>query len=117
MNKFGYYLSDVFTENFKLIKYFSKFHLWILRISKYTFLNSLIGIPVLVLITKGRSSGKERYAPLTYFPDGKSFMIVASNGGNKNPPNWYRNMIKQNAVKVVINNKMFKLLVVICKEL
>tara|TARA_B100000749_G_scaffold270487_1_gene250324 strand:- start:59 stop:400 length:342 start_codon:yes stop_codon:yes gene_type:complete len=68
----------------------------------------LIGIPVLVLITKGRSSGKERYAPLTYFPDGKSFMIVASNGGNKNPPNWYRNMIKQNAVKVVINNKNYR---------
>jgi len=108
LNKFGYYLSDVFTENFKLIKYFSKFHLWVLRISKYTFLNSLIGIPVLVLITKGRSSGKERYAPLTYFPDGKSFMIVASNGGNKNPPNWYRNMIKQNSVKVVINNKNYK---------
>ena len=108
MNKFGYYLSDVFKENFKLIKYFSKFHLWVLRISKYTFLNSLIGIPVLVLITQGRSSGKERYAPLTYFSDENSFMIVASNGGNKNPPNWYRNMIKQNSVKVVINNKNYK---------
>ena len=108
MNKLGYYLSDAFKENFKLIKYFSKFHLWVLRISKYTFLNSLIGIPVLVLITQGRSSGKERYAPLTYFSDENSFMIVASNGGNKNPPNWYRNMIKQNSVKVVINNKNYK---------
>ena len=68
----------------------------------------MIGIPVLVLITKGRSSGKERYAPLTYFSDENSFMIVASNGGNKNPPNWYRNMIKQNSVKVVINNKNYK---------
>ncbi len=108
MNKFGNYLSEVFKENFKLIKYFSKFHLWVLRISKYTFLNSLIGIPVLVLVTTGRSSGKERYAPLTYFPDEDSFMIVASNGGNKTPPNWYRNLIKQDSVKVIINNKNYK---------
>ena len=108
MNKFGNYLSEVFKENFKLIKYFSKFHLWVLRISKYTFLNSLIGIPVLVLITTGRFSGKERYAPLTYFPDEDSFMIVASNGGNKIPPNWYRNLIKQDLVKVIINNENYK---------
>jgi deazaflavin-dependent oxidoreductase (nitroreductase family) len=108
LNKFGNYLSEVFKENFKLIKYFSKFHLWVLRISKYTFLNSLIGIPVLVLITTERSSGKERYAPLTYFPDEDSFMIVASNGGNKTPPNWYRNLIKQDSVKVIINNKNYK---------
>ena len=35
-------------------------------------------------------------------------MIVASNGGNKTPPNWYRNLIKQDSVKVIINNKNYK---------
>jgi deazaflavin-dependent oxidoreductase (nitroreductase family) len=52
----------------------------------------LVGSPVLLLITKGRRSGKERTTPLLYLEDGGNFVIVASNGGTPGHPAWWLNL-------------------------
>jgi deazaflavin-dependent oxidoreductase (nitroreductase family) len=47
----------------------------------------------LVLITRGRRSGRERAVPLQYFPEGPSMIVVATNSGLPRPPGWYFNLM------------------------
>ncbi|MDA2813014.1 nitroreductase family deazaflavin-dependent oxidoreductase [Nocardiopsis sp. RSe5-2] len=50
------------------------------------------GTTVLILTTTGRSSGRPRSTPLIYRPDGDSYVVVASNGGAADHPQWYKNI-------------------------
>jgi|TARA_B110000263_G_C15144592_1_gene434917 F420H(2)-dependent quinone reductase len=101
-------IADIFTGRYNLIRYFSKLHLFILKNFKNKYLNELIGIPILVLITIGRKSNKKRYAPLVYFKIDDCLLIVASNGGNPKDPNWYQNLISQKTVHININGKIYE---------
>ena len=53
---------------------------------------SLLGNPVAVLTTTGRKSGQQRPTPLFAYPDGKDFIVVASNGGTATAPAWFLNL-------------------------
>ena len=57
-------------------------------------------MPVLLLTTTGRRSGKARTTPLTFFRDGTDLVVVASNGGAIRPPDWSLNL-QQNPRAVV----------------
>ena len=50
------------------------------------------GAPVLLLTTTGHRSGEERTTPLIYGRSGDDVLLVASNGGSKEPPAWFRNI-------------------------
>jgi F420H(2)-dependent quinone reductase len=63
------------------------------------------GLPVLLLRTMGRKSGKERTAALVYLQDGKDLVVVASNGGSDSPPGWYFNIQKKPEVGVQIGRQ------------
>ena len=101
-------IADIFTGRYKLIRFFSKFHFFILKKFNNKYLNNLLGIPVLVLITIGRKSNVKRFAPLVYFNIDNSYIIVASNGGNPNDPNWYKNLICKDTVSINISGKEFE---------
>jgi deazaflavin-dependent oxidoreductase (nitroreductase family) len=57
-------------------------------------------MPVLLLTTTGRRSGKARTTPLTYFREGADLVVIASNGGADRPPDWSLNL-QQNPRAVV----------------
>jgi deazaflavin-dependent oxidoreductase (nitroreductase family) len=57
-------------------------------------------MPVLLLTTTGRRSGKPRTTPLTFFRDGANLVVIASNGGADRPPDWSLNL-QQNPCAVV----------------
>jgi len=48
--------------------------------------------PVLLLTTTGRKSGRPHTVPISYFMDGETRFIVASNGGADRNPAWYLNL-------------------------
>ena len=48
--------------------------------------------PLLLLTTVGRRTGKPRTTPLLYMPEGDDFLVVASNGGRDEAPDWLRNL-------------------------
>jgi deazaflavin-dependent oxidoreductase (nitroreductase family) len=52
----------------------------------------LQGVPVIILWTKGRSSGKVRKTPLMRIKDGDRYAVVASLGGAPQHPVWYHNI-------------------------
>jgi F420H(2)-dependent quinone reductase len=50
------------------------------------------GIPIGLLTTTGRRSGRPRTTPLMYLHDGRRYLVVASNGGDDRPPAWLLNL-------------------------
>jgi F420H(2)-dependent quinone reductase len=53
---------------------------------------TLLGMPMLLLTTWGRRTGKLRTTPLLYLPVDDVFVLVASNGGARRHPTWWFNL-------------------------
>lgn len=79
------------------------FHEAIFRISKGRFANRGFGMPVLVLTTPGRKSGKERTTMLTSpVQDGDAVVLVASYGGDDRHPQWFLNLRENPEVEITM---------------
>jgi deazaflavin-dependent oxidoreductase (nitroreductase family) len=63
------------------------------------------GVPVLLLTTVGRKSGKERTTPLIYQQEGDAYLVVASKGGTDAPPDWYLNLQAKPDVQVQVRGE------------
>ena len=75
-----------------LIRALSRIHARVYRISRGRVLDRIAGMPVLLLTTTGRESGKRRTATLTYFRDGADLVVIGSFGGSDLPPAWWLNL-------------------------
>ena len=84
------------------VKLLSRLHLLLYRLG---FVRRLVDLPVLVLTTKGRRSGKPRTVPLTYFEDGGNLVLVASYGGRPHDPAWFVNLEAEPDVEVKIGGE------------
>jgi deazaflavin-dependent oxidoreductase (nitroreductase family) len=67
-------------------------HAVIYRASGGKVAGRMFNSPVLLLITTGRKTGKERTTPLLYLEDGENLVVVASVGGAPKHPAWYWNL-------------------------
>jgi deazaflavin-dependent oxidoreductase (nitroreductase family) len=85
-----------------LIRALSRIHGAIYRISRGRLFGRLAGMPVLLLHTSGRRSGKRRTATLTYFRDGVDLVVIGSFGGSDQPPSWWLNLQADPRARVVI---------------
>ena len=65
-------------------------------------------MPVLLLTTIGRKSGKPHTTALVYLPDGEDFVVVASNGGQARLPNWWLNMRKSKQAQIEIGRRRLR---------
>ncbi len=65
------------------------------------------GVPTLLLVTLGRRTGKARRTPLIYGRDGDRYLVVASNGGSTDPPEWYRNLVADPRVRIQVGADVF----------
>jgi deazaflavin-dependent oxidoreductase (nitroreductase family) len=64
----------------------------------------------MMLITKGRMTGRERRTPVLYFRHGVDLIVVASFGGNDRHPAWYLNLERCPEAEVIINGERRRLL-------
>ncbi len=62
-------------------------------------------LPVLLLTTTGRKSGKRRTTPLVFIRDGEDFVVVASNGGMDWFPAWWLNLLQHSAAVIEIGRE------------
>ncbi|HYI37031.1 MAG TPA: nitroreductase family deazaflavin-dependent oxidoreductase [Thermoleophilaceae bacterium] len=65
------------------------------------------GTSTLLLATTGRKTGKERTTPLIYQEHDGDYLIVASNGGDDQPPAWYLNLEEKPEAKVQVWGDVF----------
>jgi F420H(2)-dependent quinone reductase len=85
-----------------LIRAVSRTHGGVYRASGGRLLGRVVGMPVLLLTTTGRRSGKPRTAALTYFRDGADLVVIGSFGGSDLPPAWWLNLQSDPHASVVI---------------
>ena len=86
----------------RAIKTIGRAHLAVYRATGGRVLGTVAGMPVLLLSTIGRRSGKRRTTPLTFFRDGDDLVVIASNGGDDRPPAWLRNIEQDSRATVQI---------------
>jgi len=65
------------------------------------------GAKILLLTTKGRTTGEPRTAPLIYENVDGEPVVVASKGGAPEHPGWYRNLLAEPEVTVQILGDVF----------
>jgi deazaflavin-dependent oxidoreductase (nitroreductase family) len=63
------------------------------------------GLPSLLLTTTGRSSGRPRTSPLLYVRDGDAFVVIGSNWGQQQHPNWSANLLAHPEATVTVRGK------------
>ncbi len=59
-------------------------------------------LPILLLTTTGRKSGRKRTTPLVYLPDGDNMVVIGSNGGSDRHPEWWLNLRAHPNAKVQV---------------
>jgi deazaflavin-dependent oxidoreductase (nitroreductase family) len=69
-----------------------RIHRWVYRRSGGRVGGRLVGMPVLLLTTTGRRTGRPHTVALTFLPDGENMVVIASNGGARRNPHWYANL-------------------------
>jgi len=91
-----------------LIRAMSSTHGRVYRASEGRLLGRLAGMPVLLLTTTGRRSGRPRTAALTYFRDGADLVVIGSFGGSDRPPAWWLNLERDPRASVLIGGTTSK---------
>jgi deazaflavin-dependent oxidoreductase (nitroreductase family) len=84
------------------VRRLSRLHRALYRLTGGRIGGRIVGLPVLLLTTRGRHSGHPRTVPLTYFEDGDAIVLVASYGGRPENPQWFENLVAEPDVDVTI---------------
>jgi deazaflavin-dependent oxidoreductase (nitroreductase family) len=63
------------------------------------------GLPVLLLTTTGRRSGRPRTTPVQYRRCGDQLLVVAAAGGSPRPPAWWFNLSAEPRVEVQLGDR------------
>ena len=72
-------------------------------------MNSLEGMPIVLVRMTGAKSGKAKTIPLMYVPSDRGIVLVASQGGAPKNPAWYHNLMKHPAVEITQGGKTRKM--------
>ena len=92
------------------------FHVFLFRATRGLIGGSMANLPVLLLTTRGRKSGKRRTVPLCYLPvpgtNGRDpgYAIVGSYGGSPVAPAWYKNLQANSVAEVEVKGQRLSVL-------
>ena len=81
------------------LRFFVPFHNFVFRLTRGRALGQF-ELPVLLLTTTGRRSGKQRTIPLLYLEEDGTLLVIASMGGAASNPGWYHNLVANPTVEV-----------------
>lgn len=95
-----------------MIKKFFRFALNIFvslyRLTRGKFGGRVQGLPVMLLRTIGRKTGRERTTPLGYFMEDGNYIITASNAGLDTHPGWFHNLRANPHVTIEIKDQQLE---------
>jgi deazaflavin-dependent oxidoreductase (nitroreductase family) len=91
----------------KILKVANSAHVALYRISRGKFGNKIANLPVLMITTFGRKSGKPYTNPVVYIEDGHDYLVSTSAGGMDWHPGWYLNLKSRPEARIEIGDKAF----------
>jgi deazaflavin-dependent oxidoreductase (nitroreductase family) len=97
--------------------YLDVFAKWVKRINTWLYRRSggeglggtLQGIPIALLTTTGRKTGRPRVSPLYFLRDGNRVILAAAKLGAEKHPMWYGNLKANPKVQVQIKKEVLDL--------
>jgi len=88
------------------VELFWKLHPRVYRWTGGRVLGRVLGMPVLLLTTTGRRSGRSRTTALTYLEDDGRCVVVASKLGEPTHPAWYHNLRAQPLASIQVGREI-----------
>jgi deazaflavin-dependent oxidoreductase (nitroreductase family) len=83
----------------------SRLHVTVYRLTGGVLGRRLVDNNMLLLTTRGRTTGKAHTVPLLYLPDGDTLVVIASWGGRPRDPEWYRNLVAEPRATVQVRSR------------
>ena len=90
---------------FNIFRYFLAIYVFLYRLTSGKFGSQVQGLPVLLLTTLGRKTGKERITPLGYLEYQGAYVVTATNAGFDTHPAWFHNLKSHPQVALQIGNQ------------
>jgi len=90
---------------FKIFSFFMAIYVFLYRLSGGKFGSQVQGLPVLLLTTIGRRTGKKRITPLGYLEYDGSYVITGTNAGFDTHPGWFHNLKSHPQVTLQLGDK------------
>jgi deazaflavin-dependent oxidoreductase (nitroreductase family) len=87
----------------------SSWHRALYRITGGVIGRRLVANDMLLLTTRGRSTGSEHTVPLLYLVDRDRLVVIASYGGRDRHPEWYLNLVAEPSVTAQIGRRRLSL--------
>lgn len=87
---------------------FSRLHTPLYRISRGRIGGRWRGIPLLLLTTTGRKSGKARTWPLLYFRNRSRYVLIGSNWGQDHHPAWILNLRDNPEATIQVRDRVIR---------
>ncbi len=98
-----------FKRTRQFIKPFSKFNVFVYKLTSGRLMGTFGGRPVVLITMKGAKSGEPRTIPLMYVPYKDGVIIVGSQGGAPKSPVWVKNLDKYPEITAQYQGKKMKL--------
>ena len=92
------------------IRRLGRVHAWLWKLCGGRLDNAFGKLPLMMLTTTGRKTGRCRTTPVLYLQDETSLIVVASFGGNDMHPAWYLNLEKCPDAEVIVKGEHRKVL-------
>jgi deazaflavin-dependent oxidoreductase (nitroreductase family) len=99
-----------------MFKLFMKLQVFVFRLTLGKGMASMRGMPILLLNSIGRKTGKKRTTPLMYLRKGENYVIIASNNGRDKHPSWFHNIRNSSQVEIEIPGNRLEVMPSIATE-
>jgi deazaflavin-dependent oxidoreductase (nitroreductase family) len=97
----------------RVLKLANNIHIGLYRMSRGKFAGNIANLPILLITTVGRKSGKLHTNPVVYLVAGQDYLVSASSGGMDWHPGWYLNLKNHPEAKIEIGDQAFNVQAVI----
>lgn len=89
----------------RVMKTANGLHVALYRMSGGKLANEIANMPLLLITTFGRKSGKPHTNPVVYLKEGQDYLVAASVGGMDWHPGWYFNLKNRPQAKITVGDK------------
>lgn len=87
---------------------FIKGHVFLYQVSGGRIGRTILGLPVVIVTTRGRKTGAPRPVPLVPWMDGDQIHVIGSMGGSPKEPAWFQNLRANPDVEVQVGADRFR---------
>lgn len=88
----------------KMMKFYTRLNVWVFKKSNGKWMNKFPGgAPICLVGMTGRKTGQRREVMLIHLPHGNNKLLVASQGGLDADPVWYKNIMGNPQVDIMVD--------------